>query len=90
MSTGLKEKIFLRRLENPAQEEKISESAETTDHSRANTPSTNLDTMERFTLTALDSEQEEAILEDKRMHSEIHDGEERENNYNSRVTFLLT
>ena len=64
--------VFSRRLENPNKEEKTIE-LETSDQSRPTTPSINLDTMERLEM-ALDSAQEEAILEDTR----IHHGQERE------------
>ena len=76
--------VFSRRLENPNKEEKTIE-LETSDQSRATTPSINLDTMERLEM-ALDSAQEEAILEDTR----IHHSQERGKNHSSRVKFLLT
>lgn len=76
--------VFSLRLENPDKEEKTIE-LETSDQSRATTPSINLDTMERLEM-ALDSAQEEAILEDTR----IRHSQERGKNHSSRVKFLLT
>ena len=77
--------IFCVRSEKPTGEGETGDS-ETSYLSRANTPSTNLDTMERIE-TELESEQEEIDVQDteNRPYSQ-----QRERSHNSRVKFLLT
>lgn len=74
------------RSEKPTSEGETGES-ETRYLSRANTPSTNLDTMERIE-TELESEQEEIIFDVQDTENRPY-GDQRERSHNSRVKFLL-
>lgn len=75
------------RSEKPTREGERGES-ETNYLSRANTPSTNLDTVERIE-TELESEQEEIVIEVQDTEKWPY-SEQRERSHNSRVKFLLT
>lgn len=77
---------FIERSEKPTPREVETSDLETSDLSRANTPFTNLDIMERIE-TELESEQEEIIVQD--MENQRY-GEQRQRGHNSRVKFLLT
>ena len=79
-------RIFSFRSEKPTPREVETSDLETSDLSRANTPFTNLDITERIE-TELESEQEEAIVEDTENQRY---GEQRHRGHNSRVKFLLT
>ena len=79
--------IFCVRSEKPTGEGETGDS-ETSYLSRANTPSTNLDTMERIE-TELESEQEEIVIEVQDTEKWPY-SEQRERSHNSRVKFLLT
>lgn len=74
---------FSSRLENADKEVK-SRDSETDDQSRVNTPSINLDTMERP-----ETDMEESNLDEDTCEINYSE-EERERNHSSRVTFLLT
>lgn len=76
---------FPSRLENSDKEVK-SRDSETDDQSRVNTPSINLDTMERPETDMEESNLDEDTCEINYSEEE----EERERNHSSRVTFLLT
>lgn len=79
--------IFCFRSEKPTGEGETGDS-ETSYLSGANTPSTNLDTMER-TETELESEQEEIIIDVQDTENRPYN-QQRERSHYSRVKFLLT
>ena len=79
--------IFCFRSEKPTREGETGDS-EASYLSREDTPSTNLDTMERIE-TELESEQEEIIIDVQDTENRPY-SQQRERSHNSRVKFLLT